>query len=192
MPFDPAEPFLIADHPALDLLNTVSQVDGQLQDEWRTGQDVRVWFGRVGMALGLPAECNDSELLARVRCLRETLGVLIRARHAGEVSDPTVLNGFLRHAAHYPHLDWPTEGAPSLRQVGLQASLGRALAPLAEAGAWLLAEGDFRRVRQCEHPDCILWFYDRTKANRRRWCSMALCGNRHKVAEHRKRQKQAL
>jgi predicted RNA-binding Zn ribbon-like protein len=30
-------------------------------------------------------------------------------------------------------------------------------------------------------------FYDRTKSHKRRWCSMALCGNRHKVAEFRKR-----
>ena len=43
-------------------------------------------------------------------------------------------------------------------------------------------------IRECEHPDCVLWFYDRTKSHRRRWCSMALCGNRHKVAEFRKRQ----
>lgn len=61
------------------------------------------------------------------------------------------------------------------------------LAPIAEAAATLLVEGDFGLVRTCEHPECVLWFYDRTKGHRRRWCSMALCGNRHKVAEFRKR-----
>ncbi|HEX8403835.1 MAG TPA: CGNR zinc finger domain-containing protein, partial [Duganella sp.] len=40
---------------------------------------------------------------------------------------------------------------------------------------------------QCEHPECILWFYDRTKSHKRRWCSMALCGNRYKAAQFRKR-----
>ncbi|MNH42693.1 CGNR zinc finger [compost metagenome] len=64
------------------------------------------------------------------------------------------------------------------------------LAPLAESAAELMAEGDFDLVRVCEHPDCVLWFYDRTKSHRRRWCSMALCGNRHKVAEFRKRKQQ--
>ena len=36
-----------------------------------------------------------------------------------------------------------------------------------------------------------LMFYDRTKSHKRRWCSMALCGNRHKVAEFRKRRQSA-
>ncbi|MEN0036847.1 MAG: CGNR zinc finger domain-containing protein [Cellvibrio sp.] len=61
------------------------------------------------------------------------------------------------------------------------------LGPVAEAVAQLLVEGNFELVKQCEHPDCILWFYDRTKAHKRRWCSMALCGNRYKAAQFRKR-----
>ena len=67
---------------------------------------------------------------------------------------------------------------------GTAASL---LGPVAEAAAHLLVEGDFALVRQCEHPDCILWFYDRTKSHKRRWCSMAQCGNRQKAARFRKR-----
>jgi predicted RNA-binding Zn ribbon-like protein len=58
---------------------------------------------------------------------------------------------------------------------------------VAEAVAQLLVEGNVALIKQCEHPDCILWFYDRTKAHKRRWCSMALCGNRHKAAQFRKR-----
>nr|WP_254214234.1 CGNR zinc finger domain-containing protein [Burkholderia multivorans] len=33
----------------------------------------------------------------------------------------------------------------------------------------------------------MLWFLDRTKSHRRRWCSKALCGNRQKVAAFRRR-----
>jgi predicted RNA-binding Zn ribbon-like protein len=40
-------------------------------------------------------------------------------------------------------------------------------------------------VRNCE--GCSIWFYDHTKAHRRRWCSMALCGNRSKARSHRQR-----
>lgn len=47
---------------------------------------------------------------------------------------------------------------------------------------------DFNLVRKCEDSDCVLWFVDKTKAHRRRWCSMALCGNRNKVASFRQRQ----
>jgi predicted RNA-binding Zn ribbon-like protein len=34
----------------------------------------------------------------------------------------------------------------------------------------------------------VLFFYDTTKNHARRWCSMAFCGNRHKVAAHYRRQ----
>jgi predicted RNA-binding Zn ribbon-like protein len=63
------------------------------------------------------------------------------------------------------------------------------LVPVAQAVAVLLTEGDFSLVRQCEGSECVLWFYDHTKAHRRRWCSMALCGNRMKVAAFRARQR---
>ena len=65
------------------------------------------------------------------------------------------------------------------------------LAPLAEAAAHLLATADFTLVRKCEDHACTLWFLDRTKSHRRRWCSMALCGNRNKVAAFRQRQHDA-
>jgi len=39
------------------------------------------------------------------------------------------------------------------------------------------------RIRKCEHEDCILHFVDVSKSGRRRWCSMELCGNRHKAAQ---------
>jgi predicted RNA-binding Zn ribbon-like protein len=85
-----------------------------------------------------------------------------------------------------PALVWD-EVQPHLVHQGGAPSPARALGVLAEAVATLLAEGDFTLVRQCEHPECVLWFYDRTKSHRRRWCSMALCGNRHKAAQFRAR-----
>jgi predicted RNA-binding Zn ribbon-like protein len=44
----------------------------------------------------------------------------------------------------------------------------------------LFAEGDRRLVRECGSYACSLWFCDRTKAHRRRWCSMGACGARAK------------
>jgi predicted RNA-binding Zn ribbon-like protein len=63
------------------------------------------------------------------------------------------------------------------------------LTQAAHAAAELIAAGNFDLIRKCEADDCVLWFYDRTKAHRRRWCSMAIGGNRHKVAKFRQRQK---
>lgn len=60
--------------------------------------------------------------------------------------------------------------------------------------AWMAADDYLRlrqsgtdSIRQCEHPSCVLYFYDTT--GRRRWCSMAGCGNRAKAQRHYARQR---
>ena len=56
---------------------------------------------------------------------------------------------------------------------------------------WLAAQNllelDRERVRACASPDCTLHFYDASRAGRRQWCSMAMCGNRAKARRHYER-----
>jgi predicted RNA-binding Zn ribbon-like protein len=47
------------------------------------------------------------------------------------------------------------------------------------------------RLHHCANEECVVVFHDHGKNKTRRWCSMAGCGNRHKVARHRKRQRQS-
>jgi predicted RNA-binding Zn ribbon-like protein len=61
------------------------------------------------------------------------------------------------------------------------------LRPVAEAAAALLCDVDPTLVRRCDNPECVLYFHDVSKNHARRWCSMALCGNRMKVAAHHRR-----
>ena len=56
------------------------------------------------------------------------------------------------------------------------------LARLADSAADLVCNHDLSLVKKCKNPACILYFYDTTKNHRRNWCSMAICGNRMKVA----------
>jgi predicted RNA-binding Zn ribbon-like protein len=55
--------------------------------------------------------------------------------------------------------------------------------------ALLVAHEQPELVKRCEGAECVLWFVDRTKAHRRRFCSAAVCGNRAKVAAFRERQR---
>ncbi|RWD60598.1 MAG: hypothetical protein EOS36_20540 [Mesorhizobium sp.] len=64
------------------------------------------------------------------------------------------------------------------------------LLPVGEALAELVCTEDFSHVKACEGPACTLLFVDHTRGHRRRWCSMALCGNRAKQAAHRHRLKE--
>lgn len=181
-------PLLIADHPVLDMLNTVANVNGQPHDFWQSDDDVSTWLVRAGwLTEPLAGRYPPGVLLAVARHLREVIRALVVARKAGRPASADALNVFLRQAPSHPVLVW-SGGTPHVERARPADSVEHCLAPLAEAAAHLLAEGDFALVRECEHPECTLWFYDRTKSHKRRWCSMAVCGNRHKVAEYRKRQ----
>ncbi|WP_095202439.1 CGNR zinc finger domain-containing protein [Mesorhizobium carmichaelinearum] len=63
------------------------------------------------------------------------------------------------------------------------------LLPIGEALARFVCSEDFSHVKACEGPACTLLFVDHTRGHRRRWCSMAQCGNRAKQAAHRHRVK---
>jgi len=63
----------------------------------------------------------------------------------------------------------------------------RVLAPIARSLADLAALGRGVEIRKCANPRCVLYFRDRSRTSRRRWCSMAVCGNRMKVAAHARR-----
>jgi predicted RNA-binding Zn ribbon-like protein len=63
------------------------------------------------------------------------------------------------------------------------------LLPVGEALARLVCTEDFSNVKACEGPACTLLFADHTRRHARRWCTMAICGNRAKQAAHRKRRK---
>lgn len=184
----PLEPYVLADEPVLDMLNTLATIDGVPWDFWQADADVQRWLVRLQWAEagGIPV-FDDGALLRAARELREVIRELVAARKQGQAGNPAALNGFLRKAVSHPQLLWPASGAPQLERQRKVQTAEQLLSPLAEAAANLLVAGDFNLIRRCEHPECILWFYDRTKAHKRRWCSMALCGNRHKVAEFRKR-----
>jgi predicted RNA-binding Zn ribbon-like protein len=188
-PAVPLEPYVLADDPVLDMLNTRANVDGQPFEFWQHDADVERWLVRLGwVEEGRVPTFEHGALLAAALKLREVIRLLLEQRKAGTQGDPEPLNGFLRKAVSHPQLAWPAPGELRLERQRKLQTAEQFLAPIAEAAAGLLVGGDFNLIRTCEHPECVLWFYDRTKAHKRRWCSMALCGNRHKVAQFRKRQ----
>jgi len=61
-----------------------------------------------------------------------------------------------------------------------EASLDMMLWPITRSAIELLTSDELKRVKQC---DCCDWlFIDRSRNQRRRWCSMSACGNRVKMA----------
>ena len=179
---------MVGDHLAMDLLNTEASVDGETVDYWHSGEDVLAWLGRHGIAPpDKESRVELAALLTRGKTLRALVRRLIAERKEDKLGDIAGLDAYLQAHITAPHLARDSEGGLTLTRLVRADPVSSMLGAVAEAAAQLLVEGDFDLVKQCEHPECILWFYDRTKAHKRRWCSMALCGNRYKAAQFRKK-----
>lgn len=61
------------------------------------------------------------------------------------------------------------------------------LAHLALDAIDILRNAELKRLKQCPGKDCGWMFLDTTRNGSRRWCDMAVCGNRTKARRHRGR-----
>ena len=96
---------LLADHPALDLLNTVVRAEGGIVDTWQSDQDVLRWLVRTGLLESKAAPAlRRGALLDAARTLRETLRPLLVARKTGKRIDPAALNRFLAKGRSHQEL----------------------------------------------------------------------------------------
>src|SRR5262249_31526717 len=109
---------------------------------------------------------------------------------AGAAKGLGPLNDLLAGGDSYPVIGATgVEQGLQLRRVRRWESSEELLQPLAESAADLICSVDFRLIRACRGSVCTLLFLDQTKAHSRRWCSMAVCGNRAKAAAHRARKR---
>ena len=191
-PRPPAEsrPLFLAGHPALDFLNTRMRVNHELVDLLRRDEDVLRWLKDAGLPVGkMRPDTAPTSLVDAARTLRESIRSLVEKRKAGQRGDPSVLNRFLGQAQSHPRVVWRKPRSVTIERVRRRDTPAAILAPVAEAAAVLLATADFTLVRRCHDETCVLWFSDQTRSHHRRWCSAALCGNRHKAAAYRKRRR---
>lgn len=179
---------MLGDHLAMDLLNTEARSGDNVVDYWNSDTDVLRWLRQNEIsAVVEPRLLAAGELLAQAKALRALSHQLITAFKQHQLQDVSQLNTYLHRYVSAPHLAQDGDGKMTITRLSRGETASSMLGQVAEAVAQLLVEGDVTLVKQCEHPDCILWFYDRTKAHKRRWCSMATCGNRYKAAQFRKR-----
>jgi predicted RNA-binding Zn ribbon-like protein len=117
--------------------------------------------------------------------LRKAFGAMVRKEQIHpEWTEP--INQILRITEGHDELvlagsDWKIEF------IAREGGLDWLLAAIARSAAEIIVEGAEARVRICANPPCGLFFTDNSRTHRRRWCSMAVCGNRHKVASFARR-----
>ena len=197
----------VADARGLDFLNSLA-IPVDVEVDWlSSGEDLLAWLEAAGLldraALDdVRASATPNELdaaAAQARALREWLRGFVQ-RHRGKPlarsaeGELQPLNDLLSRDRAFTQIVARTradarDGDSALKLVARRhwQSADDLLLPIAEAIAELLSTADFAKVRKCEGPNCVLHFLDTTKGGRRRWCSMAVCGNRAKQAAHRDR-----
>ena len=147
---------------AADLIDTDLAQQCRLFGE-RRGRTALAWFHRLRSSLRNVLERGDDEAAAAAALDADVGAVSVRLSYRPA-----------RHQAGLP-LDSP----------GPFERLRLALATAALDATSL----ERSRVRRCGSPRCVLLYYDTTKNSSRRWCDMAVCGNRAKASAHYRRAK---
>jgi predicted RNA-binding Zn ribbon-like protein len=132
-------------------------------------------------------------VVLKILRLRECVRAIFSAVEEGREFPKTwvaPINQILRLTEGHDELV-AAEGRWRLDFVARESGLEWLLAAIARSAAELIIEGATVPVKRCANPDCRLFFYDDSRTRQRRWCSMAVCGNRHKVAAFLQRKRLA-
>jgi CRP/FNR family transcriptional regulator len=178
-----------APDPARPALHDWAAFVGWLGTAGAAGRAEARWLARLGRAQ--PAACRAA--VREAVALRTAIGEILAAVEARQPiprAPVRAINGVLAAATASETLV-PARSGWALRASATARGPRAALLPIARSAALLIAEGPGAPVRKCANPACVRYFYDASRAGRRRWCAMAVCGNRMKVAAFARRARRA-
>jgi predicted RNA-binding Zn ribbon-like protein len=197
-------PIFVGDSLGLDFLNTIATPVETAIDWIDDGEGYLSWLEQARLvpcdvprdmrARALPGELD--KVADQARSLREWFRGFVH-QHRGRpltaeaLADLEPLNRLLDCDESFNRIvpQSTARGPFELQTLRRWRNPDALLLPVGEALARLVCAEDFSNVKACEGPTCTLLFADHTRGHGRRWCSMAVCGNRAKQAAHRDRLK---
>jgi predicted RNA-binding Zn ribbon-like protein len=199
----------IAGPLGLDFLNSLARPIVEVVDWLGNGSDFLSWMKQAGLLsvdeiAVVKSGMSPKELdrvAAKARDLRDWLRVFViehmgRPLKAQALTQLGPLNDLLVSDEIFlslvpgpaPLAKQPLdEASPAIFHLQAQRRWRKPdslLSPIAEEIAKFISSADFRYVKACQGDHCILFFLDQTRRHGRRWCSMAVCGNRAKQEAH--------
>ena len=196
----------VADAIGLDFLNALVDPGGAIAD----GESFMRWIEQAGLvptdalqslrAKAVPGEMDA--VAAQARAFGEWFRGFVQDHKGNPLPADTIdrlqpLNQILERDIRVGKVDARDTINDRIAGSGLKWTSERAyrspdmlLLPIAQAMAELVCVEEFGNVRRCEGPGCKFLFLDRSRGQARRWCSMAVCGNRAKQATRRSVQDQ--
>jgi predicted RNA-binding Zn ribbon-like protein len=193
----------VGDALGLDFLNSIATPVDVAIDWIEDGEGLASWLDQARLApadalaslraRALPGELDS--VADQARTLREWFRGFVRPRMgrpltAEDLAQLAPLNRLLERDECFRRIVSRPAGGKrpfQLQKLRPWRTPEALLLPIGEALAELVCAEDFSNVKACEGPACTLVFADHTRGRVRRWCSMAICGNRAKQAAHRRR-----
>ncbi|MEU1595181.1 ABATE domain-containing protein [Streptomyces sp. NPDC005708] len=169
----------------LDLLATTHP-----EERLDSVERLRAWIDGAGLVpVGTPLTGVDARWLAAFRELRGYIGRLVRGELDGHPADGALawVNTVAQGTVPAPCAIRTEEGV-LVRRLWALPGCEELLAAVAREAVELLTDPEARAsLRQCAGDNCPIVYLDTSRGRRRRWCSSEVCGNRERVARHRRR-----
>ncbi len=155
----------------LDFINTTNWVsDDPVDDRLSDTGALATWLKRQGLGVLDDTKGNLNKLTELRRIVR-----LLFTRPEAVTNDQVAEFNAMRN--HPAPLDL-SAGSASLKGPISVETVARIIA---DSSAQLLLANQSGRVKMCPGDRCGWLFFDESPTNRRRWCSMADCGNKAKA-----------
>ncbi len=172
---------------ALNFVAVVRHRGSQPRDLFFSANALSNWLAAAGCAGGSVAATEQD--LEHAILLREAIYRALSALALRNIPDPAdldLINAAAAEPLSVPQIELPSCGLRWKSKNPVQACL----AEVARDAVMVIATIDRERLKMCDSSSCRMLFADNSPANRRRWCSMSICGNRAKIKVFRERKKQ--
>ncbi|MFG2496645.1 CGNR zinc finger domain-containing protein [Streptomyces sp. NPDC048441] len=151
---------------------------------------LRAWLAGTGLVPDRTALPGLGPVwLVTFRELRGHIGQLVLAELEGRPADTQLarVNALAAAAPPAPLAVRHPDGS-LVRTLSGNPGCAALVAAVARDAVDLLTDPAARALlRQCEGDNCPIVYLDTSRGRRRRWCSSEVCGNRERVARHRRR-----
>lgn len=175
----------------LDLVATVGGRLSEASVERLDGvEHLKAWLLGAGLVPGgTRLDAVDGGWLVRFRAARDLLHRIVHTEVEGRAAgaDLERMNALAATAPPAVRAVRAPDGA-LVRTLAAAPDCGALLSRIARDAVELLTDPVARgQLRRCEGETCSLVYLDTSRGRRRRWCSSEVCGNRERVARHRRR-----
>lgn len=175
----------------LDLVGTRGGRPGE--EGLESGKSLREWLYGAGLVPAGTAVEVDESWLGPFTALRELLERLVTGELTAVLTavpkgaDIAALNAAALAAPPAPVAVPGADGALA-RSLAAPPRCEELLGAVARDAVELFTDPLARtQLRRCAGENCTLVYLDTSRGRRRRWCSSEVCGNRERVARHRRR-----